>query len=98
FDRRLNPPSVANIRESTRALFPEAADYGLSTFWTGFRAMTPDGPPYLGATRYPNLYLNTGQGSNGWTQACGCGRIVADLVSGREADIDITGMTLDTRA
>lgn len=97
FDRRLTPASVANIRESARALFPEAADYERCTFWTGFRPMTPDGPPYLGATGLSNLYLNAGQGSNGWTQACGCGRIVADIVSGREADIDITGMTLDNR-
>jgi D-amino-acid dehydrogenase len=57
--------------------------------------MTPDGPPYLGTTRYRNLYLNVGQGSNGWTQACGCGRIVADLVAGRQPEIDLAGLTAE---
>ena len=59
--------------------------------------MTPDGPPYLGATPYDNLYLNLGQGSNGWTQACGAGRVVADLIGGRTPEIDLDGLTLATR-
>jgi D-amino-acid dehydrogenase len=57
--------------------------------------MTPDGPPYLGATGIANLYVNVGQGSNGWTQACGCGRVVADIVSGRRPEIDIDGFGID---
>ncbi len=55
--------------------------------------MTPDGPPILGKTRWPNLFLNSGHGSNGWTQACGTSRIVADVVSGKSPDIDIEGLT-----
>jgi D-amino-acid dehydrogenase len=57
--------------------------------------MTPDGPPFLGASRYRNLFLNVGQGSNGWTQACGCGRIIADVVAGRPPEIDLRGLTAD---
>jgi D-amino-acid dehydrogenase len=59
--------------------------------------MTPDGPPYLGTTSLTNLLLNIGQGSNGWTQACGCGRIVADILDGRVPDIDLGGLTIDSR-
>jgi len=44
--------------------------------------------PYIGATRYPNLYLNTGHGTLGWTHACGSGRAIADIVSGRKPEID----------
>jgi glycine/D-amino acid oxidase-like deaminating enzyme len=65
--------------------------------WAGLRPMTPDGPPYLGATPVRNLLLNLGQGSNGWTQACGCGRIVGDIVSGRAPDIDLSGLMLAGR-
>ena len=57
--------------------------------------MTPDGPPYLGATGVANLFVNAGQGSNGWTQACGCGRVVADIVSGRRPEIDLEGFGVD---
>jgi D-amino-acid dehydrogenase len=48
----------------------------------------------LGRPRIADLLLN-GHGSNGWTQACGCGRIIADLVSARQPDIDVEGFGLD---
>jgi D-amino-acid dehydrogenase len=85
------------VRAAAAALFPDAGNYEHATYWSGLRPMTPDGPPYLGATHLPNLFLNLGQGSNGWTQASGCGRIVADLVSGSAPEIDIRGLTLMDR-
>jgi D-amino-acid dehydrogenase len=54
--------------------------------------MTPDGNPILGPTRIANLFLNTGHGSMGWTMSCGSGRLTADLVAGRQPDIDLTGI------
>jgi D-amino-acid dehydrogenase len=60
--------------------------------WSGLRPMTPDGPPILGATRFRNLYLNTGHGHLGWTMACGSARAVADVVSGRAPAIDLEGL------
>ena len=57
--------------------------------------MTPDGPPVFGRGRHRNLYFNTGHGHIGWTMACGSGRVTADLIDGREPDIDLTGMTVD---
>lgn len=51
--------------------------------------MTPDGPPIIGGTRLSNLYLNTGHGTLGWTMACGSGRVLADIVSGRKPEIDV---------
>ena len=56
--------------------------------------MTPDNPPALGATAYQNLYLNTGHGILGWTMACGSGKLLADIISGRTAEIDLSGLTL----
>jgi D-amino-acid dehydrogenase len=91
----LDPAKCVVIRETASSLFPDAGDYAKATYWAGLRPMTPDGPPYLGATRHRNLYLNVGQGSNGWTQACGCGRIVADLVTGRTPEIDLEGLTVN---
>lgn len=41
------------------------------SFWTGLRPMTPDGTPIVGHTAFPNLYLNTGHGTLGWTMSCG---------------------------
>ncbi len=96
-DRSVSTHKAAGVLAAARALFPSAGDYTNITYWAGLRPMTPDGPPCLGRTPFHNLLLNVGQGSNGWTQACGCGRIVADLVSGRSPDINLDGMTLGGR-
>jgi D-amino-acid dehydrogenase len=56
--------------------------------------MTPDGTPVVGATRYGNLYLNTGHGTLGWTMACGSGKLVADLVMGQRPAIRTDGLGL----
>ncbi len=54
--------------------------------------MTPDGPPIVGATSVPGLFVNTGHGTLGWTMACGSGRILADIVSGKIPEIDVTDL------
>jgi D-amino-acid dehydrogenase len=90
------------LREARRAtlehvvtdLFPRGGDVTRATFWCGLRPMTPDGTPIIGPTRYPNLCLATGHGTLGWTMAAGTGRVVADLLSGRAPEIDMTGLTL----
>ncbi|MFE0017308.1 D-amino acid dehydrogenase [Mesorhizobium sp. NPDC059054] len=97
YDRGVPAGMAQVIREISETLFPFAADYEAATFWSGLRPMTPDGPPFLGSTPIANLFLNAGQGSNGWTQACGCGRIVADIIGRRSPEIDISGLTLETR-
>ena len=78
----------ATLDHSLSDLFPRGGDLKKATFWSGLRPMTPDGPPVIGATRYSNLHLNTGHGTLGWTMACGSGRVLADLLSGRKPDID----------
>jgi D-amino-acid dehydrogenase len=57
--------------------------------------MTPDGTPVVGATRYGNLWLNTGHGTLGWTMACGSGRLLADLISRRRPEISSDGLGID---
>lgn len=75
-------------------LFPQAANTRDLELWSGLRPMTPDGPPIIGRTRYSNLYLNTGHGTLGWTMSCGSGHVLADLVSGREPEIDAKPLSL----
>jgi D-amino-acid dehydrogenase len=40
----------------------------------------------------PNLYLNTGHGTLGWTMAAGSGRVLADMISGQTPDIDTSDL------
>ena len=82
------------IMYSFEDLFPDGGDTTDLKPWTGLRPMNPDGTPTIGATRYTNLFVNTGHGSLGWTMACGSGKVVADIVSGLKPEIDLDGLTL----
>jgi len=63
--------------------------------WKGTRPMLPDGPPILGASGIPNIWLNLGHGSSGWALACGSARVLADSISGRKPDIDLMGLGIE---
>jgi D-amino-acid dehydrogenase len=88
YSRALDPIRCEAITRRVQALFPTACDYSSVVYWTGLRPMTPSNVPYIGKTRYRNLYLNTGHGTLGWTMACGSGRALADMVSGRTPEVD----------
>ncbi|WP_254602194.1 D-amino acid dehydrogenase [Sphingomonas bacterium] len=75
-------------------LFPGVAATTDVPLWSGLRPMTPDGPPIIGPTRLPNLFLNTGHGTLGWTMACGSGQALADIISGRPPEIAVDDLGL----
>ena len=81
------------LEQSVTDLFP-GGDLSQATFWSGMRPMTPDGTPIIGATPVKGLWLNTGHGTLGWTMGPGSGRLIADLVSGKTADIDASELGL----
>ncbi|QIO36015.1 D-amino acid dehydrogenase [Bradyrhizobium sp. 1(2017)] len=85
----------ATLDHSLTDLFPRGGDLAKATFWSGLRPMTPDGPPVIGPTQYANLHLNTGHGTLGWTMSCGSGRVLADMLSGRKPDIDVSALTVE---
>ncbi|WP_313349859.1 D-amino acid dehydrogenase [Paracoccus sp. (in: a-proteobacteria)] len=87
YDLSLNRRRHETLAKSVGELFGGAGDAEKALFWTGLRPMTPDGTPIVGATPIPNLYLNTGHGTLGWTMSAGSGRLIADLISGRNPDI-----------
>lgn len=85
----------ATLDHSLTDLFPRGGDLSKATFWSGLRPMTPDGPPVIGPTQYANLHLNTGHGTLGWTMSCGSGRVLADMLSGKKPDIDVSALAVD---
>ena len=87
YDLRLNPRRRQTLERVVGDLFPTGGDLPRAEFWTGLRPMTPDSTPIVGATPYPELFINTGHGTLGWTMSCGAGALVADLVTGRQPAI-----------
>lgn len=88
YSTELNPVRCQALTRRAREVFPGAADYDQPEFWTGLRPSTPSNVPLIGATKYPNLYLNTGHGTLGWTMAAGSGKALADIVSGVKPGVD----------
>jgi len=88
YDTSINAVRCRAIVRRTFELFPRAGRPEEAQFWAGLRPATPSGVPCIGRTRYTNLYLNTGHGTLGWTMACGAGAAIADIVSGKQPDVD----------
>ena len=89
YDTTINQVRCDAIVKRVMELFPDAGDSSKATYWAGLRPATPSNIPRVGATKYPNLFLNTGHGTLGWTLACGSGRMLADIVSGRRPGIEL---------
>lgn len=94
YDLTLHESRRATLEHSVSDLFPDAGDASRATFWCGLRPMTPDGPPIIGRTPYKNVFVNTGHGTLGWTMSCGSGKVLADIMSGREPDIDASQLAM----
>jgi len=60
--------------------------------WRGARPMLPDGPPIVGPSAVPGLWLNLGHGASGWSLACGSASALADQMAGRETEISLDGL------
>ncbi|HUP31156.1 MAG TPA: D-amino acid dehydrogenase [Usitatibacter sp.] len=88
YSTALNPVRCEALTRRAKEIFPGAGDYGHATFWSGLRPSTPSNVPLIGRTKVKNLYLNTGHGTLGWTMACGSGKALADIISGRKPAVD----------
>ena len=83
YNTELNPVRCAALMHRAGELFPGLRPDGEPEFWCGLRPATPSNVPFIGRSTLPNLFLNTGHGTLGWTMACGSGAALADIVSGR---------------
>ena len=88
YSTEINEVRCRAIVERVHELFPGAGDETQVKYWTGLRPATPTNIPYIGRTRYRNLFLDTGHGTLGWTHACGSGKALAEIVSGRPPALD----------
>ena len=97
-----HPAAIQTLYKVLHDWFPGAAriaNTGAAVQeWKGARPMLPDGPPVIGATGIPGIWLNLGHGSSGWARSCGCARAVADLMGGHAPEVDIEGLGVERLA
>ena len=93
-----NAASIQTLYKVLQDWFPGAAQHantGASVqVWKGARPMLPDGPPVIGASGLPGVWLNLGHGSSGWALSCGSARALADQMAGKSPSIDLNGLDI----
>lgn len=85
YDTTIPPQRIAQLRDAARRYLVANVDGAAEETWFGWRPMTWDSLPIIGPM--PGLadaYLATGHNMIGVTLAAATGRLVADLVAGRE--------------
>jgi D-amino-acid dehydrogenase len=83
--------AIATLYRVLEDWFPGVARTSHAQAWRGARPMLPDGPPVLGASGIPGVWLNLGHGDHGWALACGSARVVSDLLASRQPAVDTSG-------
>jgi D-amino-acid dehydrogenase len=90
-----NPAALATLYKVLDDWFPGCAVQAKVQSWKGARPMLPDGPPVIGASGVPGVWLNLGHGSSGWALACGSARVLADTMSQRPPAFDLDGLGIE---
>lgn len=69
---------------------PALADASISHAWAGLYEMSPDGNPIVGAAEgVEGLYLINGFSGHGFQHSPAAGRILADVIAGRDPHFDL---------
>lgn len=81
FDTTIDAERCTMLLNWIERSFPGATDIARATCWAGLRPSTPSNVPLIGRSGFPDLWLNTGHGSLGWTLACGSASRLTTLIS-----------------
>jgi len=87
-----NPPNkkrVLNLVNNAKYLFPELGKH--HDEWLGFRPTLPDFLPVIGPSKnYKNLFYSFGHHHLGWTLGAISGKIVAEMISEENTNLNLT--------
>lgn len=98
YSTELNEVRCKAITRRVMELFPGMANPNDAVYWTGLRPATPSNVPYIGRSKIPNLYLNTGHGTLGWTHSCGSARSIAAIMNGKQPELDFAFTGISSRS
>ncbi len=80
----INKNHLNYIKDNMIKTFANYGNIETAFEWSGIRPFRPNSLPLVcNVKKYPNLFLNTGHGSLGWTLALGCASILSDIVDNK---------------
>lgn len=97
-NEKINPNRVAGFLKSIEPYFPQFA-YERTQYlkpWAGLRPCSPDGLPFIGRNgKFSNLTIATGHAMLGFTLGPATGKVVAEIIEGKNTSIDISKLAID---
>jgi D-amino-acid dehydrogenase len=89
YDTKIPPHRIEQLQESARPYLVSTPPSGAMESWYGWRPMTWDSLPIIGRVpRLENAFLATGHNMLGMSLAPATGKLIAEMVGGRELHID----------
>ncbi len=96
FDITVRWDFLPKVIEVAMQRLPALADAAVSHAWAGLYEMTPDHNPIIGpSTDVDGFYTIAGFSGHGFQHAPAAGRILADLVAGRDPNFGLSSFELD---
>ena len=91
FDTTVQWDFLPQVIDVAVTRLPALADASISHAWAGLYEMSPDGNPIVGAADgVEGLYLINGFSGHGFQHSPAAGRILADIITGRDPRFDLT--------
>ena len=96
FDITVRWDFLPKVIEVAMQRLPALADAAVSHAWAGLYEMTPDHNPIIGpSSDVEGFYTIAGFSGHGFQHAPAAGRILADLIAGRDPKFDLSPFELD---
>ena len=96
FDITVRWDFLPKVIEVAIERLPALSDAAVSHAWAGLYEMTPDHNPIIGPSAdVDGFYTIAGFSGHGFQHAPAAGRILADVIAGRDPHFDLTPFELD---
>ena len=93
FDKTVQPATIHTLHQTASRFVPDLEKAPVIESWAGMRPGSPDDLPLLGETDTPRVFAATGHFRNGILLAPFTARIMANLITGKPAGMDISAFS-----
>lgn len=95
FDTTVQWDFLPQVIDVAVTRLPALATASISHAWAGLYEMSPDANPMIGPTPLEGFFVINGFSGHGFQHSPAAGRILADLIVGRDPGLDVTPFRID---
>jgi sarcosine oxidase subunit beta len=95
FETTVNWQVLEDIAPVAARRLPALSDASIAKAWAGLYEMTPDAMPIIGRAGVDGLFSIAGFSGHGFQHSPAAGRILADVIAGRDPNFDLAPFSYD---